>query len=279
MSDSPIEPVVKATQAVASANDQGIAGALGLAIGTLGQASSLLLVGSTVAYAVGWRAASSYYSEFGADWLVSDLRPSELIAFSAVFGVIFCLTALSNIASLSTSAISETYVRRAALFLYLAATVFGLISGNSWRPFGVDTDSLTAFLSAVLYTAGLGFGAAEFIARLRSTRLKWDGSHFWIVYVAALGALTQAPVALGKARAADDLHPVSSSLPKVVLDPPEPHDWRLLRYGSNGLILVALDSASGYPALRVVDAKQVKEIRSPRRVRPRDELRPTVKTK
>jgi hypothetical protein len=257
--------------------DQGIAGALGIALGTLGQASSLLLVGSTIAYGVGWRAASSYYSEFGADWVVSDLRPSELIAFSAVFGGTFSLTALSNMASLSTGATSEAFVRRAALFLYLSAAFFWLASGNSWRLFGVDSDSLTAFLSAVLYSVGLGFSAAEFVARLRSTKLKWDGGHFWIVYVAALGALTQAPVALGKARAADDLHPVSSSLPKVVLDPAESHDWRLLRNGTTGLILVALDSASGYPALRIVDPKQVKEIRSQPRAPRSDEPRATGK--
>ena len=90
---------------------------------SLPQLGALVLGIAAIGYFVGWRVASAYYREFGAEWVVSLLSPSELLqeSYTVLSGIV------SGVLGTMLLLLNRTWNKKLVERIDLATTLLGFL--------------------------------------------------------------------------------------------------------------------------------------------------------
>ncbi|HBB2682975.1 TPA: hypothetical protein J9677_002357, partial [Escherichia coli] len=89
--------------------------ATGVVLGLLSQLAGLIVGFTALAYIIGWKEASAYYSELGAPWVTSLLTPTQVMQTSIPLISTIAVVTLISVAELASQNIGVRWLRRWAI--------------------------------------------------------------------------------------------------------------------------------------------------------------------
>ncbi len=236
--------------------DEYVVSTFGGIVSDLAKAASLLIALTLIAWCVGWIRAYAYYQGFGAEWLVAELSPGQLLSF-ALWPVVCLLMSFAVI----TTDIAEGLLgkqRRTALgiiiCLYVLAVILSLSA--SWTGF-YQRAAWTAW-TALALNASVVVG--DFAGDVVIAGRRWQSRLVWALFVGGAVFLGHCSY-LGSIEGRRDRSSAHSTLPVVTFVEVREGDWRLLRASDRLMYVtdVAADSDSA-PPVRVVDSNDIAAI-------------------
>lgn len=250
MNTSPLPPALRATAAVARP--------------LLAVASGIIGIGA-LAYLIGWRETSSYYSAFGAPWVTSLLSPTRLAQSSAWVIWITLIFAFTSIYSIAAANATHHGMRWSAIATLAVGLVIGAIDKLQIEAISTQARALLLGLAALLFAISAGLTIAEVVARFKEDGFRWHSYYLWLFYFVVLLTFQWAPSRMGEARARLNMLSETTSLAPVDLKAPGNNtEWRLLEVLDGSAILVALGSSPHLNQFRVVALTELQNVRSTR---------------
>lgn len=235
--------------------------ATGSIVGLMPKIAGFVVGFSGLAFFVGWLEASAFYREFGAEWVLPLLSPTQIIRTSTSLISLIVLSTLLSIYGLTQGISSEKGIRRwgfifgglAILTLGASIAVEGRLSLSAVNVFAWGAGALMAIF------AGLTIG--ELVARLATDKLLWGKHHIWLLQYVVVFGLMQAPMIMGRAQSNLKSDPRSSRLPTVTFSSPGVQgEWRLVGAVGDGLLLVSLASKKESHRFKLASASDISEI-------------------
>jgi len=217
---------------------------------------------SFVAYIVGWVRANSYYSEFGAKWIVAQLNTNELLQFSIwpflILGLSFFIVT-EVIAENKTSYKKIVLLSVCSIFL---AFMILILNRLFVRKYFVSFELALAFIA--LFALGIAASLlANQIVLLHSKGMAKQPSIIFslIPYMCFIGFYIL-PNNLGEIEGQRDIDIIRTQLPRVVLRDSKNKKTRLLRYNGSEFFIVRLPNSgdSGGVTIQVVDSAKILKI-------------------
>lgn len=219
----------------------------------LAKAGAYVVAATLIAYGLGWRAATTYYAQFGAGWISTDLRGMELLSFISGWGLFVLLILLNNIANLAEGSFTAKGTRRTGVAMSVGGFLSWAIGSTIIDYCG---DAHTQLIALIFWAGAWMWGLAiacdisSIVSHLRDSNFQWRGLHLEVFHFIAVFGLFQAPYMIGIADGQWNRSPTLSPLATVVLS--DGSRQRLLRAFGENLILVDLDSNEKFPPLRAV---------------------------
>ena len=224
--------------------------------------ASVLISFTAVAAVVGWVQARTYYSQFGASWLVSKLGTVDILSFSFLPIALLAVLLWMGITDLEEGGkrrrrYTERVLRYGWIFFVVEIPLAFVVN---W----FDLSSVSVLLSIILVVAYALFAGTAFealVIAFRYRTLTWRTPHTGLIFGIVLLGLYVVPMQMGITQAKMDLHPENSKLPEVMLQSPAEDAYRLLLASSDRVYLVRLeDGAQTFPKIFVRDVADVQYI-------------------
>ena len=146
--------------------------ATGVVVGLLSQLAGLIVGFTALAYIIGWKEASAYYSELGAPWVTSLLTPAQEIQTSIPLISTIADVTLISVAGLVSQHIGVRGLRRWAFIFIILATITYLLSLAMDNRTSV---TVLIFISSMLWAVSTGATIGELIGCLALKEIKWGG--------------------------------------------------------------------------------------------------------
>ncbi len=232
--------------------------ATGVVLGLLSQLAGLIVGFTALAYIIGWKEASAYYSELGAPWVTSLLTPTQVMQTSIPLISTIAVVTLISVAELASQNIGVRWLRRWAIIFIILATITYLLS------LAIDNRSgVTAliFLSSMLWAFSTGATIGELIGCLALKEIKWGGYEVYLLYFVLFFCFSQAPDLMGKSRASLIERADSTSLPKVNLAGTT-DAWGLIGPCGDKLLLISLGQDRHDRLFKLVASENIVGIRT-----------------
>jgi hypothetical protein len=236
--------------------------ALSSIFGVILQLTGTLAGISAVAYYIGWRENSSYYSELGCAWYMPVLAASDIIqtAIPALLSV--AVTSFVQFEIFVKGKATPKYLNRAALVNSSLALGLDLLLLTFPGRFTAVATHVMGFLVGGFFAFAAGFWIAELIARFVESERNWRQEHWSLLYVILMLGAWLIPDYMGRARADADSDPGYTTLAEVTLVDSKPGQrWRVIHSSDGHLLLGAFALKSADRRFRLVESKEVKEIR------------------
>ena len=236
-------------------------------LGYMPQIAAVIIGLSGVAYLIGWLYARSYYSVFGAEWLINELPVSVLVSYSwwpVIIVVFYTAMGLSDlcdaqlIGKIEDSGIFKTcrFFIRHSIWPYLILLVSDIITGILGYPavariISIFTVTLfIAMTSSALIFIVLRLGFPEFKNRIKIEYLAFGIIIFGLYFT---------PTQMGK-NAALMNKASDSGLSKVIIrDEPE-KVYRLLLSSGEKIYIFPDNYDSKYPPISIATIDRIKSI-------------------
>ena len=216
---------------------------------------------SAVGYFAGWRQTQTYYSSIGASWAASLIPPQALLQLSAGTMLAIVLGSFYSFILIIESKVRVRTLTWTCTALLLVATVFLLIAQGTFGAVSPQAASLLSSGGAILCAVTAGITITEFYAGLKSQQSVNSSGQLWLVFWFVLPGLFWAPDRLGLSNSIRDTDPVSSPLPKLLIEEAESQGtWRLVHTHEGRALIVQLSKKPEDRVFRLVDAKDIKGI-------------------
>lgn len=203
---------------------------------------------SALAYYVGYKIETAYFSTAGASWVIGLMTPTELTQAGQSVIILVGSSLFSSLILLMSKSITAKNFRRLDIVLQITAVIFLLAVVISSKYWGNQRISYTlSFAAGILFALGAGFTIGELVARLGEKGLTWSGYHLKLIFFVYMSALIVTPQILGNSKANLDFSSEATSLPIAKISGELPGDWRLVRIVGGKYLLVSLSTD---PALR-----------------------------
>lgn len=228
------------------------------AIDLLSKFAGCLAVVSAIAYVLGWQIASSYYAEFGATWLVSDLRTSELLGYIGPMAVGLTFWIFYFLQGVTERGYTPRGIEMAGAIGVCLACAGDLTNSLAF-------DYKYGWLEGLSQLA-LTFGLAAWLVGLWQRTLLsngWSGKHWSLVTSIGMIIIVLLPNYLGRARALVDRDPLRSSLPNVTIQGATNENWKLLRSSGTDFVVFRKIPDQQFPEIRVVASSLVTRLQAP----------------
>jgi len=216
---------------------------------------------SALAYVAGRQEVQSYLLHIGASWAFTLMPASQVMQESAslliLLGTITFLVVISILENKSTAA----GLRRWSIIWGCAAVVTFIVADlpTTWVP--QKTALFLATLTGIFWAISAALTIGELVAEVRTPNFAWKAYHLWLVYFIFIFGLRQAPDAMGAARAALDIDPKLSSLPRIAPPSSTEEPWRLITSMDGKFLLVRLSADAGDRMFRLLNTAEGWEIR------------------
>lgn len=220
----------------------------------LGKLAGLLVGLSALAYFVGYRIESYYFSEAGASWALGLLSPSELIQDGQ--GVIFAvgISFFVSVMGLMDRETTSEKLRRKDLWLSLIAIVLLIAAYATSKYWGYHKlDYSLSVVAGLVSALAAGFTIGELVARLDESGHKWEGYHVKLILFFYFSALATAPYYIGTNKAKLDLEPGATWLPVAIIPGEANETWRVMRTVGDKYLLVNLSEDPGLRKFRLAE--------------------------
>jgi len=251
MNSPTLPPALRATAAVARPLLAAASGLVGIA---------------ALAYLIGWKETSPYYSAFGAPWVTSLLSPSRLAQSSAWVIWITLIFAFTSIYSIATFNTTHHGMRKWGIITLSVGLAIGAFDAFKPEWLSMQVKALLLSLAAVLFAVSAGLTIAEVIARFKEDGFRWHSYYLWLFYFVVMLTFHWAPARMGEARARLNMLSETTSLPAVrVKDPANTQEWRLLEVLEGHAVLVVLGKSRDLNEFRVIPLSELQSVRSTRK--------------
>lgn len=223
---------------------------------------------SGFAYIIGWVYAQSYFSVFGAKWLVTEIPVLTLVGYSwwpvivVLFFAYLGITDLADIESKSGVEDSRRFktthgVLNYGRWVYVAVTIADVIIGMIGYP---TVARILSFISMVLVVA-MATSAVEILAfRLSKPSFEINLPIVYLTYAIIFFGLYLAPTQMGRNAALQDKAPESLSLPFVVLRDDPTKVFKLLMSSGERFYIFPIKYDSAYPPIQIVTSSQIQSV-------------------
>jgi len=223
---------------------------------------------SGFAYIIGWVYAQSYFSVFGAKWLITEIPILTLMGYSwwpvivVLFFVYLGITDLAEIESKGSVEDSRRFkmtcgVLNYGRWVFIAIVIADLIIGEIGYP---ALARILSFISVVIVIA-MATSAFEILAfRLSRPSLQVSLSIVYLTYAIISFGLYFAPTQMGRNAALQDKDPETLSLPFVALRDEPTKVFKLLMSSGERFYIFPTKYDSTYPPIQVVMASQIQSI-------------------
>lgn len=223
---------------------------------------------SAFAYIIGLVYAKSYFSLFGAKWLVTGIPIPTLMGYSwwpLLLVLLFAYLGITDLAELeSKSNIEESRRFKATLgvinygrWVFITVIVADLIVGMMGYP---AVALILSFISIFLVVALATCAFERLALRLSKPSLEINLSIVSLTYAIISLGLYVAPAQMGRNAALVDKSPESVSLPFVVLRDDPTKSFRLLISSGERFYIFPTKYDSEYPPIQIVTSSQIQSI-------------------
>ena len=225
------------------------------------------LVGiAALAYLIGWKETSAYYSAFGAPWITSMLSPSRIAQSSAWVIWITLLFGFTSIYSIAADDATHHGMRKWGIITLSIGLAIGAFDSfePEWLPFQIK--ALLLSLAAFLFAVSAGLPIAEVVARFKEDGFRWHSYYLWLFFFVIMLTFHWAPARMGEARARLNMLSETTSLPILsIKDSTNTKEWRLLEVVEGNAVLVVLGKTRDLDEFRVVPLSELQNVRSTRK--------------
>lgn len=219
--------------------------------------ASLAMAFSAVAYVLGWTRNESYYSAIGATWVMRDLSTLEHIKMATGLILPLSIVAGGTLYAYSEGAVTSKGILKLLIF-FVICFAGGGISHLILESIGYESLWLLFGMFGGLFALALTIALTVIHIIERKTTVGSE-SYFLFVHLCYL-PLSAALGYLGGAHADSDFK-IGSNLPVVQIKSEPQCTWRLVRYLTNGdMLVIDVDAEIANARLRVVDSKSTLSI-------------------
>lgn len=237
-------------------------------VGTVPKVVAGLIGLGSFAYIVGWFYARSYFSEFGASWILSDVPVLTVLGYSwlpVIIVLFFGYLGVTDLAETESKAeVKDSKRFRASISVFNHGRwVFVILALANPLVVFFGFLPLASFLSmaSVFVTVAMATSAIEIlVVRLSRTDLKIDLPIAYLSYAIIAFGFYVAPSQMGRNAALLDKLATSSSLPRVYLRSDEKDEYRLLFSSGERFYVFPSDHDTEFPPIRITSPADIKYI-------------------
>ncbi|MDR4497634.1 MAG: hypothetical protein MRK02_06900 [Candidatus Scalindua sp.] len=223
---------------------------------------------SGFAYVIGWVYVQSYFSVFGAKWLITEIPVLTLMGYSwwpvivVLFFAYLGITDLAEIESKRSVEDSRRFkwtcgVLNYGRWIFTAIVITDLIIGEIGYPV---LARILSFISMAIVIA-MATSAFEILAfRLSKSSLQISLSIVYLTYAIICFGFYLAPTQMGRNAALQDKAPETLSLPFVVLRDEPAKVFRLLTSSGERFYIFPTKYDATYPPIQIVTASQIQSV-------------------
>ncbi len=223
---------------------------------------------SGFAYIVGWIYAQSYFSVFGAKWLITEIPVLTLMGYSwlpVLVVVVFAYTGITELAEIE----QEGNVKDSRQFKFTLAIfkhgswVFGLVAITDLIFSDIGNPALAKILSFINVVIVIGMvRSALMILSLHLVQpvLRGNLSVVYLTYAVIAFGLYFTPMQMGRNAALLDKEYDALSLPFVTLRDNPTKTFKLLALSGEHFYIFPTIYDSIYPPIQIVVASQIQSI-------------------
>jgi hypothetical protein len=209
--------------------------ATGVVLGLLPQLAGLIVGLTAVAYLVGWRETTAFYSVLGAPWATSLLTTSQVMTSSIWIVSGIGLFFVMSIYMLSQGAASSKSLR-------LWSIIFMCIAGALYIAFLLAPSNAGGLLAAgmsICWSWSTGLALGELVASLAANQVQWHAYHMYIIYFVVTFGLIYVSDTLGSTHAKTIVDTQGKHLALVVTGGLSSNtSWRLISPVNDKILLM-----------------------------------------
>jgi hypothetical protein len=221
-----------------------------------------VIVGFTsIAYIIGWIQAKSYFTEFNAEWIITELSNFDIITYSWLplsQLLFFIYLGVTDIMESDKRYKMTFFIIRFGWIIIIALGIIELLMSKffpNWY-----NDIIGASFLPLLFTL---YAAASFellLINLQNKDFKWELMNVKIIYIIVLFGFIFIPRNMGRDEAKKDKNIQHTRLGKVYVKDDNRENLRLLKSKGQLLYVVELDSNNISNNIQILDYTQIMKI-------------------